>query len=1805
MLTRDGHAAARWLWVIGAMALAAPGLRAAQPPEKVEEKRAPEHNVTLEEDEAVNMLLKRARDAAAKAAQEPESWPVCVKAYSEILAKHTDKVYLYRWAGDDQADAGGYGLGVYRSVAEKVAEELAALPPAGLAVYRAVNDPPARGLFLEAQEKLDERQLNTIARTYFSTSWGDDALFWLAAIACDRGAHRQALVHLGQLAKHPDAGVPQAAVLSQTLLCQVKAGRRAEAQQTLERLSAAIKDQKPGVLRIGHLEGEAALSDLRARLEAAPKPAPAPAADSDWETLMGNAAHNKPAPPRSKVGVRKWSFPISRLLGAPANYQDRAAVTVREMHSGQMKRVTRINTHLALRGPWFFLCNSRLVACHPMTNPNPERPQYWYPSPAGMWGGGAQPGREQIYSVVDAPLFCTLGENHLYAALGPEPLNRLPRGWGGGQEQKQPPNWIVAIGRKKGGTLGIESGSLLWSLEPGSDPDFRVNTQADQKWLSEIYFASSPTYSDGTLYAMAVDDAGSSRTAYVLSLDAPTGRLLWKTKVCAGSPPFLGGGLQPALGLPVAVGGGAVYCVTNLGAVAALEAATGAVKWIRIYERAPGLEVDPRMGRGAGVSDFWAANAPLLAEDVLVVTPQDSGFMYGLDPQTGRRKWQADRAREPAPGSGETDRLRWVLGVVKGHLIVSGKKSVFSFGVQGGRAEANTTAVETSIVGRGVVAGEMIFYPSARKIHSASCKETAARSGLAVPSMALKDECAYAEPEAEAGNLFVSGQVLFSVSATHVNAYFIPDVIEGQLKARLEASPDDLSAWAELGEVYHVQDRFDEAVATYEKGLARPAARSNDPHAQAQAADLRGRRFEAFFAAGEKQMGSDPVKAQQRYEQALNAAQTPEHRVRALWKLAEAALARKDEAAAADLFQRMLSELGDVSYTFDPNTTCLASVYAQRRIEGIKRTNPKALEQLEARAGKEIAAAAAKKDAGELEAALRNYPHTDAYAQGLLTLTRLAVENNDPAKARTYGQRYMALRRSSLAPAEALACLAWAYERCGLLGAAKDLLRRISAAPALADTVLEIPGLTSGKAGAWAGRRLSDPMYQRPVTNAARGLGDGRLVETWSRPALNVTAALVPAGQPPASMARNIILIEQGSELSVRNGQTGEELWIPRPRTPVAARPDVCAWCDELLILGGPQAVTAYDARHNGKVAWTYNVGRPSEEAEEISPEQTLGMQYGGVGSLTFAAAENLLALGLPTGQLVVLDATCGQTLWTAKTERPPFFGRPLLEGGLVAAASQSRPPATVSVFDLATGQKRFEIRPPGNQFRTTPELAAGRLYIASADERLRAYSMTDGKQAWEFPLTSPAVALNAGSELVLCVLSDLEVVALDPNAADESRRLLWRARPDSAGQFAGLAADGEDVFLATRQEPKRGQVWAFQARGGKLKWRADTAGEAIEPDRCLAKEHLLIGQAGFEARARGLPSASLVHRASGKLTWTRDFPPGRLAAALMFEGGLVLAEAGKLTGFQAGGPEGVVQDPDALQKQLLQASSDGRLRVRLAQMLYDRREGAKALETLLPALADPKTDADLFAQAFDKFSRFRGTLSRTTKPTLTFIRLNSAPGVDGDLADWANVPAVTLDAWRDVYLAAEDPSLLAYRREAWSGPQDLSVTFRGGYDDKNLYLAFAATDDVHLNPQTEGVELWNGDSVQVAFDLEQDTRMGYFGNDFELGLALNGRGQLLAWRWVEKGKYVMKALEAPARVVRDEARKLTSYELALPLDYLGLKAEAGLKFGFTFIVNDADKQPYAEKGIGPSPGIWNPKFPGQYATGQLGGGLR
>jgi hypothetical protein len=200
-----------------------------------------------------------------------------------------------------------------------------------------------------------------------------------------------------------------------------------------------------------------------------------------------------------------------------------------------------------------------------------------------------------------------------------------------------------------------------------------------------------------------------------------------------------------------------------------------------------------------------------------------------------------------------------------------------------------------------------------------------------------------------------------------------------------------------------------------------------------------------------------------------------------------------------------------------------------------------------------------------------------------------------------------------------------------------------------------------------------------------------------------------------------------------------------------------------------------------------------------------------------------------------------------------------------------------------------------------------------------------------------------------------------------------------------------------------------------------------------------------------------------------------------------------------------------------------------------------------------------------------------TKAPPLEF---NAEPAnyitADGNLADWAGkefrgpVPfeIPKTGGGKLVYFETLSGTSSVATDSVWDGAQDHTARFSFAWDANNFYVGVIVTDDYHQNSNSG----WNGDALQLLFANPARDTVTHLYN-----FGLDGTDGAL-------GKVVINNEKGPggeiAGVVRDAARKTTTYEIKFPASALDLqKFEVGMKIGVGLCVNDGDEQTPGQKG--------------------------
>ena len=674
----------------------------------------------------VELILKELRGVRAKLERDPGAWDEALRKANELVTQFPDALVLDRNAADVGQEATAWGLGVYRSGAEFAAIELESIRAtlakqqsreaanvlllAGIfEAQRAANLPTAAAATLARLEKALENPNN--GNLHIDESEGVLALELL----------RKRLEAQIQARGAPNLAKQQAQ-LYEELFIQLESDDQNLRDEVVKKLIAL----GPAALE----PAQAQLKKLEDTLDSNP--------DSK-RNLRIAIEQIEALRPAALAGVKpQWNLLMATLFGTPRH-----------------GAYTPLAPVLAGCDRWLFLSGPEFTVCFDREKHDPREPQWLYNlNPVAG---------EFAHSPIGQPFTCTLEGQTLFTLRGA--LAPGDDSWLAGETKttsQLEPNWIAALGERrdvKGS--GVESGALLWSVEPGKDARAQINSKEDLAWLQNFFFCSAPTVVEGRAHVLGVRQIEGRREAWLLGINAVTGKLLWKTLLCSATPSVFAGDVQPALGLPVAVQGGTVYAVTNLGAAAAVDAVTGRVHWIRSYETIS-AEERQQLGRS---SRFWAPNAPLVYDNVVVCTPQDSSTAFALDLATGRRIWKFDRTFE-YPQDNRNEKLLYLLGVIKGRVVFSGLDVIFVQASTGKREARASFDGAGDLVGRGTIADGTVWVSTTKGFYRISLHPRATGN----PALAIK-LMPYPQPDESAGDLYYIEGLFYTVTPTRIHAF--------------------------------------------------------------------------------------------------------------------------------------------------------------------------------------------------------------------------------------------------------------------------------------------------------------------------------------------------------------------------------------------------------------------------------------------------------------------------------------------------------------------------------------------------------------------------------------------------------------------------------------------------------------------------------------------------------------------------------------------------------------------------------------------------------------------------------------------------------------------------------------------------------------------------------------------------------------------------------------------------------------------------------------------------------------------------
>ena len=683
--------------------------------QKSDKDQSEREGVYLNDSFEAREIVREAHDFVART-----DWPAAVEKMHQALVDFGHTVI-------DRGD------GTFVSIEQFVNYEVARWPAEGLSAYREAVEPAAQRLLSEAMARLDVEALTILLGRYFSTETAIPAADTLAEIHLESGRPAQARMIYERLAKtHPDRERLKIEWLSKLAICRALAGEVEAADALLEREGRLVQQHA-----LEWKGGQSVTYSVVREIEADALSAEPPAPQQSWPTYAGDPSRT--FTPRTDIvpTAPLWTFDNfspSTLSGADGYFQ-----------SSSYRTAYKRGKFLALQpavdyGMVFFNDAVRVWALNLETGSLVWTTPHAAPeNPGSAWADRSVP---PFHST-------TVFRKGVYAVLGQRPTSYY--GY-------QPP-----IAQSLLVCLDATTGKQRWSARPGDHGE-------DPK---EVEFEGPVVVDHSGVFLIARRrKAFGFEDAFLWKFDH-AGVLRWRTHLASGSTGGFGF-RRATLAIPTLIDG-AVLVQTNLGAIASVNAYSGQINWICVYEAARQEQRNRWQNTGAHEVHPWQYNPMFPIPDRrLLALPLDSAEVLILDRIDGRILSGVPVA--------ELHNIRSVLGVVDGRVYAQGD-DLFSWDPGSGTVAWSQPLPESPIYGRAALSTSHIYLPC--------------QSGLY--TYPLHGGAPQAKPwdhTQEGGNIVILPESILVAGNSRITSYGLRENVFARLQARMDENPRD--AWAAL-----------------------------------------------------------------------------------------------------------------------------------------------------------------------------------------------------------------------------------------------------------------------------------------------------------------------------------------------------------------------------------------------------------------------------------------------------------------------------------------------------------------------------------------------------------------------------------------------------------------------------------------------------------------------------------------------------------------------------------------------------------------------------------------------------------------------------------------------------------------------------------------------------------------------------------------------------------------------------------------------------------------------------------------------
>jgi outer membrane protein assembly factor BamB len=575
---------------------------------------------------------------------------------------------------------------LYRPVRRLCHELLASLPPQGMTLYRSQYEVPAERALQAAGNIPPAYLLEEIYNKYFATLTAARAMARASDLLMDQGKFRAAiqtsrlLMDVYPKSGREEAGISDAYLQLKIALCFQKLGDDDLAGEIIRSMQTESEENSLRIMGEVIAMGELGESDILGGLDS-------PSTEPQRRTVAAFDGGRE-----ELVPLWEYRFfeakPYRQASTSGRGRDTRGAFVVRGIGGEGLTSAPRVRDYIPGNSVMFmtdriaFMDNFRLRVCELTSGRLESEGDGPLEIPRIIRG---QP-RSRVPAYDFSSLRVANDSDRIYALLGSS--SKTAKGMSPVTE-----NRIVAY--------AMPEMTRAWSSDDHSE-------------YRGLTFLATPTVFNQRLLV----PFSHGQTFGLQCINSSDGEPVYRVLIHRGGTDMA---RPPAS--PVEVAGGMAYVLSNAGAMAAVDAYTGSLRWIRKYERVHPLREQPtrKTSRNRnqiffGGQIFSEVSLPGFApsevhavDGLVIFAPSDGRVLHCLDGASGEPVWMLSMGE-----------LQYLVGHNDQYLFAGGKNEVYCIGLHSGvrlwSEKLERFAGSDSWRGRGMVTDDLLVMPGNREL---------------------------------------------------------------------------------------------------------------------------------------------------------------------------------------------------------------------------------------------------------------------------------------------------------------------------------------------------------------------------------------------------------------------------------------------------------------------------------------------------------------------------------------------------------------------------------------------------------------------------------------------------------------------------------------------------------------------------------------------------------------------------------------------------------------------------------------------------------------------------------------------------------------------------------------------------------------------------------------------------------------------------------------------------------------------------------------------------------------------------------